>query len=399
MPKITDLRYERVRGTLDYDGPLGEEHRTGPLEIYPEYRSRRRFFPLGGPRRDPPYQIEQIYLHIDTDQGLFGTWRLPGGLSMAQCIEGSLRPVLIGENALATERIWDKMYRALIHGRKGETMMAISAVDLALWDLKGRAFNAPVYELLGGPTRESIPCYASMLGYDTTPDRAAERTREMRALGYRGIKWFFGHSHTSGPEGHRQNVELVRAVRQAAGPDMDVMFDCWNSFDVPYVQRLARDTAAYRPRWFEEPVMPDWIDQYAELRRTISTTAISGGEHEYTRWGAKALLDAGAVDVLQMDVIWAGGLTEMLKVAALASAYGIPLIPHCGYRAASHLIAAQALSTCPLQEWLIQSAAVAEFFLKQRCWPKGGTLGLPPGPGLGMELDDTRIGSRETLRV
>jgi L-alanine-DL-glutamate epimerase-like enolase superfamily enzyme len=395
--KITGLRYERVSGTLDYEGPLGEEHRTGPLEIYAELRGQRRFFPLGGPRRDPPYHLEQIFLHVDTDEGPSGSARLPGGLSMAARVERSLKPVLIGENPLATERIWDKMYRASIHGRKGETMMAISAVDLALWDLKGRALNAPVYELLGGPTRDRIPCYASMLGYDTTPQRAAERTREMAAEGYVGIKWFFGHSHREGPEGLRQNVELVRAVREAAGPDMDIMFDCWNSFDVPYVQRLAQETAGYRPRWFEEPVMPDWIDQYAELRRTVSATSIAGGEHEYTRWGAKALLDARAVDVLQMDVIWAGGLSEMIKVAALASTYGIPLIPHCGYRAASHLIAAQALATCPLQEWLIQSAVTGEYFLKARYWPQDGYLDLPPGPGLAMELDESRIESRELL--
>jgi L-alanine-DL-glutamate epimerase-like enolase superfamily enzyme len=166
---------------------------------------------------------------------------------------------------------------------------------------------------------------------------------------------------------------------------------------MPYVQRLAELAAPYRPRWFEEPVMPDWIDQYAALRRSVTATAIAGGEHEYTRWGAKALLDAGAVDVLQMDVIWAGGLTEMVKVAALASACGIPLIPHCGFRAASHLIAAQAIATCPLQEWLIQSAAVGEYFLKARYWPENGSLDLPPGPGLAMELDDSRIESRELL--
>jgi L-alanine-DL-glutamate epimerase-like enolase superfamily enzyme len=395
--KIIGLRYERITGTLDYDGPLGEEHRTGPLEIYPEYRTRRRFFPLGGPRRDPPYQIEQIYLHVDTNEGISGTWRLPGGRTMAMQIEQGLKPLLIGENPMATERIWDLMYRASIHGRKGEMMMAISAVDLALWDLKGKALNAPVYELLGGPTRDRIPCYASMPGYDTTPLRAAERTREMAALGYTGIKWFFGHSHAEGPEGLRQNVELIRTVREAAGPDMDIMFDCWNSYNVPYVQRLADQAAPYRPRWFEEPVMPDWIDQYAALRRSVSATAVAGGEHEYTRWGAKALLDAGAVDVLQMDVIWAGGLTEMVKVAALASAYGIPLIPHCGFRAASHLIAAQAIATCPLQEWLIQSAVVGEYFLKARYWPENGSLALPPGPGLAIEMDESRIESRELL--
>ena len=120
--QITGLRYEQLRGMLDYSGPLGEEHRTGPLDVYPKYRTRRRFFPLGGPRRDPPYQLEQIYLHVDTDKGTSGTWRLPGGRTMAMPIEQGLKPLLIGENALASERIWDIMYRASMHGRKGETM-------------------------------------------------------------------------------------------------------------------------------------------------------------------------------------------------------------------------------------------------------------------------------------
>jgi L-alanine-DL-glutamate epimerase-like enolase superfamily enzyme len=139
------------------------------------------------------------------------------------------------------------------------------------------------------------------------------------------------------------------------------------------------------------------ISQYAELRRTLDTVAIAGGEHEYTRWGIKALLDAEAVDVLQPDPTWAGGLTEMVKICALASAHGIPVIPHHGGRASLHLIASQTMTTCPIQEWLLQHGRRDNLFLKHKIEPEAGAFALPPGPGLSMDLDEATITSREEV--
>ena len=124
-----------------------------------------------------------------------------------------------------------------------------------------------------------------------------------------------------------RNLRLVRTVRESAGPDVDIMFDAWMSWDVPYTIRMAERMEEYLPRWIEEPVLPDKIEQYAEIRRN-SRIPISGGEHEYTRWGLKQLMDAGACDVLQPDIYWAGGISEMMKIGALASAYDLPVIPH-----------------------------------------------------------------------
>jgi L-alanine-DL-glutamate epimerase-like enolase superfamily enzyme len=140
------------------------------------------------------------------------------------------------------------------------------------------------------------------------------------------------------------------------------------------------------------------IPQYAELRRTVRGVAIAGGEHEYTRWGIKALLEAGAVDILQPDPTWAGGLTEMVKICALASAYGIPVIPHHGAMASLQLIASQALTTCPIQEWLIQHGTVGQVFLKHKITPANGYIELPTEPGLAMALDESVITSREEVR-
>jgi L-alanine-DL-glutamate epimerase-like enolase superfamily enzyme len=236
-----------------------------------------------------------------------------------------------------------------------------------------------------------------MLGYSIEPEMAAKRAREVVEQGYTATKWFFRNGPMDGQEGIRKNLELIRAVREAVGPDVEIMFDAWNSWNVPYTQRMAELAAEYRPWWFEEVVMADMIPQYAELRRTVSTVAIAGGEHEYTRWGIKALLDAGAVDILQPDPTWAGGLTEMTKICALASSYGIPVIPHHGGMASTQLIASQTITTCPIQEWLLQVGWRSKVFMEHKLEPVNGYIELPTAPGLGMELDEDAIEEREEI--
>jgi L-rhamnonate dehydratase len=394
--KITGVRFLTVKGSWDYDGPLWEERLVRPIDIYPEFRALGAWPAQFGAQTSPPYELQDIFLLIDSDAGVSGMYG-PISEDEGRVISGQLRDVLLDENPHAVERIWDKMYRGAIHGRKGETMMAISKVDLALWDLKGKLLDAPVYTLLGGPTRDKIRAYASMLGHSIEPELAAERAREVAEQGYTATKWFFRHDPTEGREGMRKNLALIKAVREAVGPDVEIMFDAWSSWNVPYTQRMAELASDYRPWWFEEPVLADFIPHYAELRRTVSTVAIAGGEHEYTRWGIKALLDAEAVDILQPDPTWAGGLTEMTKICALASAYGIPVIPHHGGWAATHLIASQTLTTCPIQEWLIQWGNRRQVFLKHRIVPEDGYISLPEVPGLGIELDEDAIESREEV--
>ncbi|MFH1086703.1 MAG: enolase C-terminal domain-like protein [Chloroflexota bacterium] len=392
--QITGVRFVRVRGTLRYDGPMGEERLVRPTDIYPEFR--REGPAVSGLSHSPDgiYPMEALFLHIDTDAEVTGMWG-PVSEGVARTVAGSLARILVGEDGLATERIWDKLYRASIHGRKGETMMAISAVDLALWDLKGKFYGAPAYQLIGGPSRDRIRAYASMLGHSIEPTMAAQRALEVVAQGYTAMKWFFRYGPTDGPEGFRKNVELVRTIREAVGPDVEIMFDAWSSWTVPYTQRIAQAVAPYRPWWIEEPVLADMIPQYAELRASVQGVAIAGGEHEYTRWGALALLETKAVHILQMDPTWAGGLSEMLKICALASAYGIPVIPHHGGLASAHLIASQSLTTCPIQEWLIQHGLRGQFFLKHKIEPRDGYIALPSAPGMGMELDESVIASSE----
>jgi L-alanine-DL-glutamate epimerase-like enolase superfamily enzyme len=276
----------------------------------------------------------------------------------------------------------------MVHGRQGDAMLAISAVDCALWDLKGRWLGQPVYRLLGGPTRDSVPAYASMLGFAVRDlGRVRDRAQEYRAQGYTAQKWFFRHGPTSGPDGLRKNVELVRTLRETLGEDDDIMLDCWQSMDVTYTVALAERIAEYRPRWLEECVMPDRIDSYRRIKDRTNIP-LAGAEHEYTRWGMRRFIDAGALDVLQPDIYWAGGLSEVLKIAANATAHDLITIPH-GHStpAGIHFSLTQSPIHTPYQEYLVKWNQINQHFLKRRITPQRGMIHAPTEPGMGMDLD------------
>lgn len=392
--KITAVRLFEVRGEMSFPGEFWEERLVRPVDIYPEHKVQGAgWLPKIEEGR---YAIRAQFCEIETDEGVTGLGG-PASPDQAYIIQHQIVPLLIDQDPLATERIWDVTYRMMIHGRKGPSMMALSVVDCALWDLKGKWAGAPVYRLLGGPTRDTIPAYASALGYSLEPKLVRQRAQEMVRQGYKATKWFFRHGPTDGVEGIARNVELVRTLREAVGPDVDIMLDCWNSWDVPYTIQMARRLEQYNPRWLEEPVLADKIEQYAEIRRN-SPVPIAGGEHEYTRWGLKALMDAGACDVLQPDIYWAGGISEVQKICALASAYDLPVIPH-GHSvpATVHLLAAWPVTTCPWLEFLIKWNAIHQFFLKDPIVPVNGEVTLPAGPGIGMELDESKILERREI--
>jgi L-rhamnonate dehydratase len=391
--KITALRVLQVRGELPFEGEFWEERLVRPLDLYPQHRTD----PPGRLARNERghYRMESIFLRIETDEGVYGIGG-PITEEQAYIVQRQLASLLLGQDPLAIELLWDRLYRAQVHGRKGPPMMALSAVDCALWDLKGRWLGQPVYRLLGGPTRETIPAYASMLGYSIEPERAAQRAREQVEQGWKAMKWFFRYGPGSGREGLEQNVAMVHAVRQAIGPDVDLMLDAWMSWDLPYAVQVGRRIAPYTPRWLEEPTMPDKIAVYVQIRRALQPLGIpvSGGEHEYTRWGLKQYMDAGAVDVLQPDLYWCGGISEGLKICALASTYDLPVIPH-GHSvpATCHLIAAQPPNLCPLLEYLVKWNVIHQWFLKTPVHPQRGEVALSQldRPGMGMDLDEAKI--------
>ena len=316
---------------------------------------------------------------------------------VASIIDRDFRWLLIDADPLATERLWDKMYRHAIHGRKGNTMLAISAIDCTLWDLRGKAAGLPVYRLLGGPVRQSFPAYASALGFSLEPERVRQRAKEFVAQGFGGMKWFFRDGPTDGRPGIQRNVALVETLRDAVGPDVDLMLDAWSSWDVPYTVAMSERLVPYEPRWIEEPVLTDKIASCAAIRRR-SKIPIATGEHEYTRWGMKHVMDAEAADIIQPDIYWAGGISEMLKIAALASAYDVVLIPHGDSTpATAHFIAAQSPTLCPMLEYLVKWNEVYQHFFAQSIKPVNGMITVPDRPGMGIALDPAKIENERLL--
>lgn len=393
--KITDIRFRQVQGTLEHDGEFWEERLIQPLDVYPEYRARRR----GEMRATEAGKlaVESIFVEVETDEGVTGLGG-PVSLDVALIAHRQLRSVVIGEDPMAVERIWDIMYRSVVHGRKGETMFAISAIDCALWDLKGKALGVPVCSLLGGPVRTEIPAYASALGYSLEPEKAHRVAKQLAADGFTATKWFPRKGPVDGREGMRVNLELAETLRDAVGPDVDIMLDAWMSWNVPYTLRMAELLVEVDPRWIEEPVLPDMIPQYAEIR-SRSPLPIAGGEHEYTRWGMAALLNAEGVDVLQPDTYWAGGITELQKIYAIASVHDVPVIPHGHSVPANvHLMASQPALMAPIVEYLVKWNAIHQFFFKDPIVPIHGTVTVPDRPGMGMELDPPKIEQERYLK-
>jgi L-alanine-DL-glutamate epimerase-like enolase superfamily enzyme len=393
--KITDVRCRQVWGSLEHDGEFWEERLIQPIDVYPEYRARRRNEMR--PTEEGKLTIESIFVEIETEDGVTGLGG-PVSLDVALIIHRQLRGIVLGENPLAVERLWDLMYRSQVHGRKGETMFAISAIDAALGDLKGRALGVPVHVLLGGPVRTEIPAYASALGYSLEPEKAHRVARQMADDGYTATKWFPRKGPIDGKEGMRVNLELAETLRDAVGPDVDIMLDAWMSWNVPYTLRMAELLVDVDPRWIEEPVMPDMIRQYAEIR-SRSPLPIAGGEHEYTRWGMAALLEAEGVDVLQPDTYWAGGITALPQLYAVASVHDLPVIPH-GHSVPANLqlMASQPALMAPILEYLVKWNTIHQHFFAEPIVPKNGIVTVPDRPGMGVELDPAKIERERYLK-
>ena len=403
--EITDLRCERLTGTLEEDPEeFYEERLASPLDVYGEFQQPsgdETYLPTGNEKGHHPYEeegrlrVSHYFLHVETDEGVTGVAGPIDELWARLALR--VRDLLVGRDPLATEKLWDLMYRQEVHGRKGQTMKAISAVDCALWDLKGRYYGEPVYSLLGGPTRERLPAYVSTLGYSVDPDRVRDRAAEFEERGFGAQKWFFRHGPGSGHRGMRENVALAAAARETVGEEYDLMFDCWMSWDRTYAEEMLSRLEPYNPRWVEEPVRPDDIEGYADLNAGTSVP-IAGGEHEYTRWGAQELLARDAVDVLQVDTVWGGGISELQKVCALGSVHDVPVVPH-GYSVPANVqvVAANPPTLCPFVEYLDKANVGLQFFFEEPIEPVDGAVPVPETSGLGVRLDDSKVDERTEL--
>jgi L-rhamnonate dehydratase len=287
---------------------------ASPMSIYPEYKAMRSLF-LPDAGKVPSFTVE-----IATDKGVKGYGS--GGPGGGTVVEEHLTKLLIGKDPFDIERLWDVMWRATMsYGRMGIPIHAISGVDLALWDLVGNALNMPVYKLIGGATKPGgIPAYCT--GNDI---------EQHLEFGFKRVKLAIPYGPADGREGMKKNEELVKRTRGLLGPDGDIMLDCWMSWTEKYAVDMADIVAPYRIYWMEECLQPHDYAGFGRLREAVKhITRIATGEHEYTRYGYRYLLDHNAADIWQADVHWVGGLSELRKIAAMGAAYDTSVIPHVG---------------------------------------------------------------------
>ena len=392
--KITGVEIWQVRGHRQTVRGVNQQYQANPLFVYDElrpapYRDAANPTPVNAP-------VNALYLKIRTDAGIDGLYG-PIDKEVAIVVDEQLRPFLMGKDALAQEKLWDQLYRSNRHARRGFYLMAISAVDNTLWDLRGRYFKTPVYRLLGGPTRTTVEAYASCLGYSLEPEKAQARAAQVKSEGFRYQKWFLAYGPGDGPEGMRKNVDLVRLLREAVGEDVELMFDVYSGWDLSYALEWAKQVERYRPRWIEEATQAEKIDSFAQLRKGTSIP-VASGEHIQGRWEVYDYLKDGALSVVQCDPEWCGGTSELVKICGVASLFDVPVIPHGhSLHAALHVIASQSPAVCPLAEYLILKMQSYYHFEKNPPVLTRAHFALPDTPGYGIELDDAKVESREQI--
>jgi L-rhamnonate dehydratase len=292
---------------------------------------------------------EWLVVEVITDDGLIGIGNAALAPSLAkQTIDLYLKPLLLEQNPWDIEFLWQHMYRkTMAFGRKGVVMAAISALDIAFWDILGKSAKQPVFRLLGGRTKPRIPVYASRL-YSVELKALAAEARRYKEDGFQAMKLRFGWGPADGASGMQRNVELVRTVREAVGDSIDIMADAYMGWTLDYAKRMLPLLEPFQLRWLEEPVIPDDAHGYAELK-AAGRIPIAGGEHEFTSYGFRDLLEARALDYIQFDTNRVGGITPARKICAMAEAYSIPVIPHAGQMHNYHVVMASL--NCPMAEY------------------------------------------------
>jgi len=350
---------------------------ANPMSGYAKYREKRSSWGIS--------TIGSLVVEIETDEGVVGVATGSGGVPAAWLIRNHFARFLVGEDARNLNRIWDEMYRAsLPYGRKGLPIMAISAVDLALWDLNGKVRAEPVYNLIGGLSRDEITFYC------TTPDAAA-----IKALGFWGAKVPLPHGPFDGADGLRRNVAFLERHRNAVGPDYPLMVDCYMALNVSYAIELAQACRHLSINWWEEVLSPDDVEGYRQIRQAHPTLKWTTGEHEYTRYGFRRLIEERLLDIVQPDVMWVGGMTELLKIAGHAEAYDVAIVPHGSGPYSYHFIASQTgPAFCEYVAASPDGKSIAPVFgdlFVGEDMPRNGVLKISDRPGFGMELADRAL--------
>ena len=331
-----------------------------------------------------------------------GTWGL--GITLASgpvcsIINDHFSEFLVGKDPMSTEKIWDMMRRASSpYGTSGIQSYAISAVDNAVWDLKGKLLQRPVYEILGGPVKDKIFCYASntMLKYKTS-----DYMDWFLELGFKAVKVFLRHGPEEGISGLNKNVEIVAATRSQIGPDVELAVDSWMSLNIEYAVRISEALKPYNIKWLEDYFLPEDMDSYNKLRQRIPTQTLATGEHWYTIHPFAEAAGKGLVDILQPDIQWVGGVTACLRICHIAEAHGLTVIGHAGmnYPYGQHL--AYAMPVIPWGERSEGVSAPGVPLKEMTVLPgtptiKNGYVKPSDAPGFGIEVSLDWLENRTT---
>jgi L-rhamnonate dehydratase len=391
-PTIKHVRaFTLTGGGADYHdqgaGHWIDDHISTPMGRYPEYRQSRQSFGIN--------VLGTLVVEIEASDGTVGFAVTTGGEMGAFIVEKHLARFLEGAKVTDIEKIWDQMYHAtLYYGRKGIVLNTISGIDLALWDLLGKIRQEPVHQLLGGAVRDELQFYAT----GSRPDLAKE-------MGFIGGKMPLQYGPSEGEEGLRKNLEHLASMREKVGDDFWLMFDCWMSLDLNYATRLAKGAAEFGLKWIEEALPPDDYWGYAALRKNVpSGMLVTTGEHEATRWGFRMLLEMGCCDIIQPDVGWCGGITELIKISALADAHNAMVVPHGSSVYSYHFVITRTNS--PFAEFLNMSPKsdqIVPMFSPQLLGepvPVNGRMRASAldKPGFGVDLNPALVLNRPYVR-
>ncbi|MEQ8370910.1 MAG: enolase C-terminal domain-like protein [Alphaproteobacteria bacterium] len=387
--RIRDLRAYVVEGSVAKatDAPKGGHWRADDpmanvMSVHNAYAGARTDWGID--------VIGNLHVEVEGEDGQVGIATGQGGVPACFLIEKMFRRFVVGSDVRDIARMWDQMFRSIgfNHGRSGLSIYALSVVDLALWDLLGLRRGEPVAKMIGGHVRDALPCYL------TGPDPLAAKR-----LGFTGAKLTLPYSPlAAGADGHRalaRNLDYVRGWRDKVGAGFPLKIDCWSALDVRSAIDFITAAREVNLYWFEEVLHPDDVDGFRLIRQACPWARLTTGEHHHTRYGHRRLIAERLVDIVQPDLRWGGGMTEILRIAALANAFDIPVIPHGGSSYTYAFAATQ--PTTPFVEYISPSArgdtiepVMGELFEGEPL-PEQGLIHLSEAPGWGLTFRRDRL--------
>ena len=351
-----------------------------------------------------PRMREYLFVEVDTDEGITGWGEITGTSDVAnRTVCAALQHVselIAGDDPRLIEMIWNKIFRSFTYmGSRGATTNLISGIDIALWDIRGKVLGLPISELFGGPVRDGVPIYCHPKDGSSVDDMA-QHAKAIVETGQKSMKTDPWHPHHEeekngyltgklSAEAENLGADRIAAMREAVGPDIEILIDCHGRFDAPTAIRLARTLEPYDIFWFEEPVPVESTHALRQVRENVNVP-ICVGERIHTRWEFLPILENELTDFIMPDVTWTGGISEIKKIATMAEAYYVPISPHDASGPINVLAGAHAMASVPNHyrvETFKAKLNAYDAFIDHPLDIRGDKIYLPDRPGLGIELD------------